>query len=146
MPKSTLAAFLLLCHLVGPEAGERKNSQLYSTARSRDQAKLIWHLAHKIVRMSPDLRANIVIRESRNELHCPDLGTTYRALSADAVTAYGLNPAFIIHDELEQSGVCDGAGFWVGRDPILNMGRKLLALTEQRSDQRVSDGTPGPAG
>src|SRR5262245_14698144 len=48
--------------------------------------------------------------------------------------------------ELEQPGVCDGAGVWVGRDPMLNMGRKLLALTEQRSDQRVSDGTPGPAG
>jgi hypothetical protein len=44
--------------------------------------------------------------------------------------------------ELEQSGVCDGAGFWVIQDPILNIARKLVALAEQR----VSDGTSGLAG
>src|SRR5690625_564327 len=33
---------------------------------------------------------------------CPDLGTRYKALSADATTAYGLSPRFAIHDELGQ--------------------------------------------
>jgi phage terminase large subunit-like protein len=30
------------------------------------------------------------------------LGTLYRALSAEASTAYGLSPVFIVHDELGQ--------------------------------------------
>src|SRR5262249_33610954 len=33
-------------------------------------------------------------------LHCPAKGTLYRALSAEASTAYGLSPAFVMHDEL----------------------------------------------
>jgi phage terminase large subunit-like protein len=31
---------------------------------------------------------------------CPTKGTAYRALSAEAATAYGLSPAFVVHDEL----------------------------------------------
>jgi phage terminase large subunit-like protein len=100
--KSSLAAFLLLLHLCGPEARNRKNSQLYSAAQSREQAALIFNLAAKIVRMSADLRSIVIIRDTAKELICPDLGTKYRALSSDATTAYGLNPAFIIHDELGQ--------------------------------------------
>jgi hypothetical protein len=44
--------------------------------------------------------------------------------------------------ELERSGVCYGAGFWVARDPVLNTARKLVALAEQRG----CDATPGPTG
>ncbi|RMF02551.1 MAG: terminase, partial [Alphaproteobacteria bacterium] len=51
--KSAFAAFLLLLHLCGPEA--RPHSQLYSAALSRDQAAVIYGLASKCVRMSPDL-------------------------------------------------------------------------------------------
>ena len=35
---------------------------------------------------------------------------------------------------LEASGVCDGAGFWINRDPILNAARKVAALAEQRAN------------
>jgi phage terminase large subunit-like protein len=35
-------------------------------------------------------------------LLCPELGTKYRALSAEAHTAYGLNPSLVIFDELGQ--------------------------------------------
>src|SRR5262245_10744263 len=49
--KTSLAAFLLLLHLCGPEM--KPNSQLYSAAQSRDQASLLFNLAAKIVRMSP---------------------------------------------------------------------------------------------
>lgn len=98
--KTALAAFILLLHLVGPEA--RPNSQLYSAAQSRDQAALLFALAAKIVRMSPDLGGVIVIRDTAKQLFCADLGTLYRALSADASTAYGLSPVLIVHDELGQ--------------------------------------------
>ena len=98
--KTALASFLLLLHTCGPEA--RPNSQLYSAAQSRDQAAILFALAAKVVRMSPDLAAVVVIRDTAKQLFCPELGTLYRALSADASTAYGLSPVFVVHDELGQ--------------------------------------------
>ena len=100
--KSTLAACLLLDHLCGPSAKHRPNSQLYSAAQSRDQAALIFNLAVKMIRMSLTLSAAITTRETTKELECRELGTRYKALSADAQTAYGLSPAFAIFDELGQ--------------------------------------------
>jgi len=98
--KTTLAAFLLLLHLVGPEA--RPNSQLYSAAQSRDQAALLFGLAAKIVRLSAELTEFVLIRDSAKQLFCQELGTLYKALSAETATSYGLSPVFIVHDELGQ--------------------------------------------
>lgn len=98
--KTGLASVLLLVHLCGPKY--IANSQLFSTAQSREQAALIFNMAAKIVRMSPELRDAIQIKDAAKELLCPDLGTRYRALSAEASTAYGLSPVFTVHDELGQ--------------------------------------------
>lgn len=98
--KTSLSAFLLLLHLCGPEA--RQNSQLYSTAQSRDQAAVLFALAAKCVRMSPDLAAYVSVKDTAKQLICSELGTVYRALSAEASTAYGLSPVFTVHDELGQ--------------------------------------------
>lgn len=98
--KTTQSAFLLLLHLCGPEA--RYNSQLYSAAQSRDQASLLFAYAAKMVRMSPEISGYVIVRDTAKQLFCPDLGTLYRALSAEAATAYGLSPAFVVHDELGQ--------------------------------------------
>ncbi len=98
--KTTLAALLTLVHLVGPMS--RPNSQLYSAAQSREQAAILFSLMAKIVRMSPDLSAYVGIRESAKQLFCEELGTLYRALSAEASTSYGLSPVFVVHDELGQ--------------------------------------------
>lgn len=98
--KTALSAFLVLLHLVGPEA--RPNSQLYSAAQSRDQAAVLFELAAKVVRMSEDLSQYVTIRDTAKELLCHDLGTIYKALSADAATKFGLSPALTIHDELGQ--------------------------------------------
>ncbi len=98
--KTSLSAFLLLLHLCGPEA--RRNSQLFSAAQSRDQAAILFSLAAKVVRMSPELHSVVTIRDTAKQLFCPDLGTLYRALSAEASTAFGLSPVFVVHDELGQ--------------------------------------------
>lgn len=98
--KTAFTAFLLLLHLVGPEA--RQNSQLFSDAQSREQAAILFAYAAKMVRMSPDLNMYVTIRDSTKQLFCEQLGTLYRALSAEASTAYGFNPAFAVHDELGQ--------------------------------------------
>jgi phage terminase large subunit-like protein len=98
--KTGLAACLLLLHLVGPEA--QANSQLFSAAQSREQAAILFALAAKMVRMSPDLSQYVIVRDTAKQLACGELGTLYRALSAEASTAYGLSPAFVVHDELGQ--------------------------------------------
>ena len=100
--KTCLAACLLLAHLCGPPAHSHPNSQLFSAAQSRDQAAIIFNLAAKMVRLNPALAKIVIIRETVKELICPELGTRYRALSAEASTAYGLSPSFIVHDELGQ--------------------------------------------
>lgn len=98
--KTAFSAFLLLLHTCGPEA--RPNSQLFSAAQSREQAAVLFELAAKMVRMSPDLAAVVNIRDTAKQLLCPELGTVYRALSAEASTAFGLSPVFVVHDELGQ--------------------------------------------
>jgi phage terminase large subunit-like protein len=100
--KSTLCACLLLAHLCGPPARNKPNSQLYSAAQSRDQAGIVFALAAKMVRMNPDLRSAVTIQETAKALTCPELGTRYRALSAESTTAFGLSPTFTIFDELGQ--------------------------------------------
>jgi phage terminase large subunit-like protein len=98
--KTAFAAFLLLLHICGPEA--RANSQLFSAAQSRDQAAILFNLAAKMVRLSQTLHAFVQITDSSKRIACPEIGTAYRALSADASTAFGLSPVFIVHDELGQ--------------------------------------------
>jgi phage terminase large subunit-like protein len=98
--KTTESAMILLLHLCGPEA--KPNSQLNSAAQSRDQAAILFSLAAKMIRLSPDLNSVVTIRDTAKQLACHDLGTLYRALSADASTAYGLSPALTVHDELGQ--------------------------------------------
>jgi phage terminase large subunit-like protein len=98
--KTTTCAFILLLHLAGPEYVP--NGQLFSAAQSRDQAGILFSLAAKIVRMSPTLSQYVGIRDTAKQLYCTELGTIYRALSADASTAYGLSPSLIIHDETGQ--------------------------------------------
>lgn len=98
--KTALSALLTLVHLCGPEA--RANSQLFSAAQSREQAAILFALAAKIIRMSPELRDYVGIRDTAKQLYCDELGTLYRALSAEASTAYGFSPVFVVHDELGQ--------------------------------------------
>ena len=98
--KTASVAFLLLLHLCGPKA--MPNSQLFSAAQSRDQAAILFGLAAKMVRMSPSLSEYVTVRDSGKQLHCPELGTLYRALSAESSTAFGLSPVFVVHDELGQ--------------------------------------------
>lgn len=100
--KTAMSAFLLLLHLCGPEGAKRPNSQLFSAAQSREQAAVLFNLAAKCVRMSPELLAVVIVKDTAKELVCEELGTRYRALSAEASTAFGLSPVFTVHDELGQ--------------------------------------------
>jgi phage terminase large subunit-like protein len=84
-------------------------------------AALIFALAAKMVRINPDMAESVSIHESTKSLVCTELGIRYRALSADATTAYGLSPALIIHDELGQ--ICPRKQI----KPLQNMGFQTAA-------------------
>jgi|SRR5215471_4173080 len=99
--KTTECAMILLLHLCGPE--HKINSSMYSCAQSREQAAILFNLAAKMVRMSPVLQNTVVIKDGVKELYAPELGTRYKALSAEASTAFGLSPILCIHDELGQT-------------------------------------------
>lgn len=98
--KTVETALLMLLYLVGPES--KPNSQLFSAARSRDQASVLFNLAAKMIRLSSELSQYVAIKESAKELVCEATGSKYKALSADASTAFGLSPRFLAHDELGQ--------------------------------------------
>ncbi len=98
--KTTLAAGILLAHLVGPEAVQ--NSQILSGAQSRDQSAIIFDLASKMCAMSPKLTALVRIQPSGKRLIGLRKNVTYRALSAEAKTAHGLSGKLIFIDELAQ--------------------------------------------
>lgn len=98
--KTTFSAAITLLHLAGPEYVV--NGQLFSAAQSRDQASILFSLCAKMVRLSPTLSQFVGIRDTAKQIYCTEIGTLYRALSADASTAYGLSPCLIIHDELGQ--------------------------------------------
>ena len=98
--KSALIAGILLAHIVGPEA--RLNSQIISGARSRDQAALVFKLAEKMVRLSPELSKIIRIVPSQKMLIGLPMNVEYKAISAEAGTAHGLSPVLAILDEVGQ--------------------------------------------
>jgi len=99
--KTFEAALIVLLHLCSKRA--RVSTDLFSAAQSRDQAAILFNFATKMVRLSPELNAVVTVRETAKELICPGKGTKYRALSAEATTAFGLNPAVSIFDELGQN-------------------------------------------
>jgi phage terminase large subunit-like protein len=98
--KTEFAAMLLLASLAGPVA--RPNAQILSAAQSRDQAAIVFGLAAKMVRFNVDLSRICHIRDTAKSITGFRTGVEYRALSAEAKTAYGTSPVFAIHDELGQ--------------------------------------------
>ncbi len=98
--KTALIAAIVLAHLCGPEAV--LNSQIISGARSRDQAALVFKLASKMVRLSPELSALVRIIPSTKTLIGLSKNVEYRAISAEGKTAHGLSPILAILDEVGQ--------------------------------------------
>ena len=98
--KTATIACITLAHLVGPEA--RQNSRIVSGARSRKQAALVFRLASKMVRLSPELSKIIRIVPSSKTLVGLPLGVEYEALAAESGTAHGDSPVLAILDEVGQ--------------------------------------------
>lgn len=98
--KSAVIAAIALAHIVGPEA--RQNSQVISGARSREQAALVFKLAEKMIRLSPELSKITRIVPSAKQIIGLPMNVDYRAISAEAGTAHGHSPVVAILDEIGQ--------------------------------------------
>ena len=93
--KSLLGAGLALYALIGE--GEQ-GAEVYGIAGARDQARIVFGEAKRMVEMNPALKA--VVKIYRSELVVPSTGSVYRVLAAESYTAEGLNPSFVIADEV----------------------------------------------
>lgn len=98
--KTGTIAFLLLAHIVGPEA--QQNSRIVSGAMSREQAAEVYNLASKCVMLSERLSEIIKIIPSSKKLIGLPMNVEYQAISAEGKTAHGKSPILAILDEVGQ--------------------------------------------
>lgn len=92
--KSTLASALGLYHLTADgEAG----SECYSVAVKKDQAKIVWDEAKRMVNKSPALRKRI--KTLVNGLFYNSKDSYFKSLASDSNSLDGLNAYFVSADE-----------------------------------------------
>lgn len=92
--KSALGSGLALWGLfLGPDGGE-----VYSCAGTRDQARIVFGSARRMVEMDPELLG--AVKTYRDAIELPETGSVYRVLSREAGVAEGLNPHLVIFDEV----------------------------------------------
>jgi phage terminase large subunit-like protein len=92
--KSALASHLAVFDLFfGPKGGET-----YSVAATRDQARIVFNEAKRIVEFNEDLQK--VSKIYRDAIELPGPGSVYRVLSAEAGALEGLNSSAVWVDEL----------------------------------------------
>ena len=95
--KSTIVSGLALYHLV---ADGEMGAEVYAAAAARDQAALVFSEAAAMVEQSPELRARLTVSRATKRIVDRNTRSVFRALSADAPTAHGLNASFVIIDEV----------------------------------------------
>ena len=75
-----------------------KGAGVYSVAAEKEQARIVFADAKRMVEASPELSA--ITKLYRDAIELPKFGSVYRVLSAEAYSKEGLNPSATIFDEL----------------------------------------------
>ncbi len=97
--KSLLGAIIALyCLAFDGEQG----AEVYSVAGSRDQARIIFDTAARMVQIDPHLSRHLTVQRY-DILHRPS-GSRYKVLPAEAAHLEGLNPSCAIIDEVHVAG------------------------------------------
>jgi phage terminase large subunit-like protein len=127
--KSTLLAAIALYLLV---ADGEPGAEIYSAATKKDQARIIFSEAERMVRQSPSLRKYIT--SFRDNLHIPGTASKFQPLATDEDSLDGLNIHGAIIDELhahKTRGVWDVLETGTGsrRQPL------LIAITTAGNNQ-----------
>lgn len=92
--KSALTSGIALYGLFLGAAG----AEVYSCAADKDQARIVFGVAKRMVELDPELSANVKLY--RDAIEVPATGAVYRVLSSEAFTKEGLNPNLVLYDEL----------------------------------------------
>jgi phage terminase large subunit-like protein len=92
--KSALITGLGLWFLINGDDG----GEVYSCAAEKEQARITFGDARKIIEREPELAAMCNIY--RDVIEVPSTGSIWRVLSAEAYSKEGLNPSAVIFDEV----------------------------------------------
>lgn len=101
-------------------AGE--GAEVYSCAADKDQAKIVFSVAKRMVEMDPSLSE--LLTPYRDVIEYKDTGSVYKALSSEAFSKEGLNPSVVLYDELHAAPSDElyqvmSLGSGTRRDPLL---------------------------
>lgn len=96
--KSTLASAIALYFLILEGTLHDAGAEVYAAAASKDQAKIVFSEAKRMILSSPHLKDACQIY--RDAIVVKDTGAIFRVLSADGRLQHGLNPSCVIIDEL----------------------------------------------
>jgi phage terminase large subunit-like protein len=81
-------------------ADNEPGAQVYSAATKRDQAKIVWNHAARMVKRSPDLSKRIQTYWGKGNMNIVEAESKFEPLGADADTMDGLNIHAALVDEL----------------------------------------------
>lgn len=134
--KSELGSGLALYGLVMSGEG----SEVYSCAADKEQARIVFGVAKRMVEMSDEL--SDLIKPYKDALEVVQTGSYYKVLSSEAFTKEGLNPNVVLYDELHAAPNPElynvmSLAMGARRDPL------LIAITTAgvKSDQTGQDST-----
>jgi phage terminase large subunit-like protein len=95
--KSELLAGLALVLMCGDD---EQGAEVFGVARDRDQARIVYDVAERMVDLSPELSREIKIYRAAKRLVYQRTGSYYTVVSADAPGNLGWNPAGVVFDEV----------------------------------------------
>lgn len=95
--KSELLAGISLYMLIGD--GE-ESGEIYGLAKDKNQARLVFDVAKRMVQLSPTLSKHVKVLDSIKRLVHQKSNSFYQVLAADAHAVLGVNPHLVIVDEL----------------------------------------------
>ena len=129
--KSTMLAGIGLYLLI---ADGEPGAEVYAAATKRDQAKIVWGEAAKMVKSSPALTKRVTTYMGKGNMNFPALGSKFEPLGADSDTMDGLNVHAAIIDELHAHKTRD---VWDVLDTATGSRRQplLFAITTAGTDQ-----------
>jgi phage terminase large subunit-like protein len=99
-----------------------QGAEVYSCAADKEQARIVFGVAKRMVEMDPDLSE--MITPYRDALVVESTGSVYKVLSSEAFSKEGLNPSVVIYDELHAAPNPElyqvmSLGSGTRRDPLL---------------------------
>lgn len=95
--KSELLAFVALYMLVGDGV---ESAEIYGCARDTEQAKLVFNVAARMVRLSPVLSRRLRVIKHSARIVDEKTNSVYAVVPSDALGNLGSNPSAVIFDEV----------------------------------------------